>query len=178
MITRIVRNFGFVEVCFYVETAAELMAEELKMLRWVIAETFEPELIYERGKYDGDNFVEIGPRLNVETPFSTNAVSICHSWGLKKVTRIEQSRIFKLADATREKVIAKNLDQMTQIVYPASGIASFELDLKPDEMQIIPVLENGEEAIRKANKQLGLGMDEWDVTYYTEIFSAACAKSN
>ena len=37
---------------------------------------------------------EVGPRLNVCTPFSTNAVAICGSIGLPEVTRIEPSRRF------------------------------------------------------------------------------------
>jgi phosphoribosylformylglycinamidine synthase len=37
-------------------------------------------------------------------------------------------------------------------------------------VQIIPVLEQGEDALRAANKLLGLGMDSWDITYYTELF--------
>ncbi|MDP3955333.1 MAG: phosphoribosylformylglycinamidine synthase, partial [bacterium] len=170
MLTKIVRNFGLFEVCFYVETVLEMTAEELKMLRWVITETFEPMLVYGFPSYSDGSVVEIGPRLNVETPFSTNAVAICHAMGLDKVSRIEPSRLFNLNGTTREEIIAVHLDQMTQAVYPLGGLTSFDLDLRPTEVQLIPVLEQGEEAIRQANKKLGLGMDEWDVDYYTELF--------
>ncbi|OGZ78773.1 MAG: phosphoribosylformylglycinamidine synthase [Candidatus Staskawiczbacteria bacterium RIFOXYB1_FULL_37_44] len=169
MLTKIVRNFGLFEACFYVETVSELTAEDLKKLRWVITETFEPFLTYGY-PFVKDYFVEIGPRINVETPFSTNAVAICHAMGLDKVTRIEQSRMYCTSTMTREKVLSRYMDCMTQCVYPAGGLTSFDLDVKPAEVQLIPVLERGEDAIRRANKQLGLGMDEWDVCYYTELF--------
>ena len=170
MITRLVRNFGLFEVCFYVETLLEMTVEELDKLRWVITETFEPTLVYGYPSYSEGSVVEIGPRLNVETPFSTNAVAICHAMGLNKVSRIEPSRLFSLDGITREEILAAHLDKMTQAVYPFGGLTSFALDTKPAEVQLISVLEQGEEAIRQANKKLGLGMDEWDVGYYTELF--------
>jgi len=170
MIAKMVRNFGVHEVCFNVEATSALDSAELQKLRWIIAETFEPLLTGEYPSYTEGSYVEIGPRLNVETPFSTNAVAICQAIGLDKVTRIEPSRLYKLDGAMREEILAKHLDPMTQVVYPFRGIPSFDLDLKPAEVQIIPVLEQGEEALQSANKKLGLGMDAWDVTYYTELF--------
>jgi phosphoribosylformylglycinamidine synthase len=170
MITKLVRNFGSHEVCFYVETISALTLTEFKKLRWVITETFEPLLVGESPSYSDGSYVEIGPRLNVETPFSTNAVAICHAMGLDKVTRIEPSRLYKLDDIAREEILAKYLDPMTQVVYPSGGITSFDLDVTPMEVQIIPVLEQGEEALRSANKKLGLGMDSWDISYYADMF--------
>jgi phosphoribosylformylglycinamidine synthase len=113
MIAKLVRNFGLYEVCFYIEMISEMTLAELQKLRWVIAETFEPLLTGDRHSYSEGSFVEIGPRLNVETPFSTNAVAICHAMGLDKVVRIEQSKIYKLDGATREEILAQHLDQMT-----------------------------------------------------------------
>ena len=174
MIMKLVRNFGLFEACFYVETTSKLTVREIAKLRWLIAETFEPLLTYDypasRGFTVEPLYVEIGPRLNVETPFSTNAVAICHAMGLDKVTRIESSRLYQLAGAKLEEILVKHLDQMTQVVYPFGGITSFDLDVKSVEVQLIPVLEQGEEALRQANKKLGLGMDEWDIAYYTELF--------
>jgi phosphoribosylformylglycinamidine synthase len=170
MLIRLVRNFGLFEVCFYIETVVALAEEELTKLRWIIAETFEPLLVYEYPRRGESSLVEIGPRINVETPFSTNAVAICHAMGLDKVTRIETSRLFSLNGTGREEVLANNLDKMTQVVYPFGGLTSFELDTEPAEVQIVPVLEQGEDAIRQANKLMGLGMDDWDVHYYTELF--------
>ncbi|MFA6387310.1 MAG: phosphoribosylformylglycinamidine synthase [Candidatus Paceibacterota bacterium] len=170
MITRLVRNVGFFEVCFYIESVSEMTVEELARLRWLITETFEPLLVHDFPASGDNSFVEIGPRLSVETPFSTNAVAICHAMGLGKVKRVEASRLYRLAGTTREKILATHLDVMTQAVYNPGGFGSFELCIKPEEVQSIPVLQDGEEAIRQASKRLGLGMDAWDVRYYTELF--------
>lgn len=170
MITRIVRSFGPFEARYYVETLSALTASELETIRGVIAETFEPMLVRDSPSYKEGSFVEIGPRLNVETPFSNNRVAICHAMGLKKVTRIEQSCLYPLANAKLEEVLAKHLDVMTQMIYSKGGITSFDSGLKPLEVETIPVLEQGEEAIHRANRALGLGMDEWDIHYVAEIF--------
>ena len=170
MITRFVRNFGSFEACFYVETTSELTAEESKKLRWEIAETFQPMMTYGYPSYQDGSYVEIGPRLSIETPFSTNAVAICRAMGVNKVTRIEQSRIFQLSGKAQEEIFAKHLDKMTQVVYPFGGIKTFDSGVTPEAVQIIRVLEEGEEAIRRANKELGLGMDDWAIDYVTRLF--------
>lgn len=169
MITKLFRNFGLFEAGFYIEVISEMTAAELEKLRWLIAETFEPKQTYQYLTYN-DACVEIGPRLNVETPFSTNAVAICHAMGLEKVVRIEPSRLYTLSGVTEEEILAKHLDRMTQVVYPLGGITSFDSDTKSADVQIILILQEGEEALRRANKTLGLGMDDWDIRYYTELF--------
>jgi phosphoribosylformylglycinamidine synthase len=40
--------------------------------------------------------LQVGPRLSFQSAWSTNAVSICASCGLAAVTRLEQSRRFRL----------------------------------------------------------------------------------
>ena len=170
MITRIVRNFGLFEACFYVESTSELTAEDLKKIRWEIAETFAPMMTYGYPSYKEGSYIEIGPRLSVETPESTNAVAICRAMGVNKVTRIEQSRIFQLSGKTQEEIFAKHLDKMTQTVYPCGGILDFDSGIIPEDVKIIPVLGIGEENIRRINKELGLGMDEWAINYVTGIF--------
>ena len=80
------------ELCFAVDVVSELSAEELSILQWLLAETFEPY------NFAGASFLtdcatvlEVGPRLTFETPFSSNAVAICHKCGLTKVRRLERS---------------------------------------------------------------------------------------
>jgi len=91
------------EFCFNIETTAPLSDGERKMLRWLLAETFEPENLSDRSFLIGSNspsppfhkegadncIVEVGPRMNFMTAWSTNAVSVCHACGLTKIMRIE-----------------------------------------------------------------------------------------
>ena len=91
------------EYCFNIEVTAPLNDEELKVLRWLLSETFEPE------NFSGESFLtqhlafstqhlvtEVGPRMNFTTAWSTNAVSVCRACGLNKIKRIERSRRYKL----------------------------------------------------------------------------------
>ena len=91
------------EYCFNIETITPFTDEELNIVRWLLAETFEPENFSERSFLTRHSslvtrhcLLEVGPRMNFTTAWSTNAVSVCHSCGLKKITRIERSRRYKL----------------------------------------------------------------------------------
>ena len=99
-------------------------------------------------------------RLNFSTPFSTNAVAICKSIGLEKITRIEVStRYFiqthkKLSDADVEQMSAVLHDRMTQCRYKES-IKSFALSIKPEPVYTVNVIEDGRTALEKTNQHLG-----------------------
>ena len=91
------------EHCFNIEATAPLTSEELNTLGWLLAETFEPEgfssssfLTFNSQLPTLNSVLEVGPRMNFTTAWSTNAVSVCHACGLKKITRIERSRRYKL----------------------------------------------------------------------------------
>jgi len=177
------------EYCYYIETSADLSESELKMLGWLIAETFEPEKFGRKSFFcNGDGkMIEIGPRLNFETAFSTNAVAICHSCGLAKVNRLERSRRYLISpDTDYPEFINRNHDRMTECVY-REPLEDFEIGIKPEEVYLIPLIKTGEseagefiysynngqgaDALRNFNIKLGLGMDEWDIDFYYNLFA-------
>ncbi len=212
------------EYCFNIETITPFTDEELNIVRWLLAETFEPENFSERsflignaeysplthsspsrgeGKGGGESFLtrhcllEVGPRMNFTTAWSTNAVSVCHSCGLKKITRIERSRRYKLifnqqlpplnpplAKGGRRRGSSSSLqpptfnfqlflelihDRMTECPYPES-LTTFETCKKTEPVYIVPLIEEGKEALKKINIEMGLGLDDWDIDYYYNLF--------
>lgn len=158
------------EQCFYVETSEPLTQQEKQRIVWLATETFEPTQTRFESFLTPGHALEIGPRLNVETPFSSNAVAICHAMGLTKVTRIEQSRRYRLSDSiTEEAISASCLDQMTQVIY-REPVTTFDQNIAPQSTQIVSVLEHGTDALRKLNAELGLGMDDWDIEFYVNLF--------
>jgi phosphoribosylformylglycinamidine synthase len=160
------------ENCFYIEVSEPLLPQEFPVLKWLIAETFEPENLCERSFLvsKGREVIEIGPRLNFETAFSTNAVAIFRSCGLQKISRIEKSRRWLLPQgAERDSFIASHHDRMTECLYP-TRLESFETGLLPEAVQTIPFLEHGPEALGTMNRELGLGMDAWDLHFYHDLF--------
>ena len=117
-----------------------------------------------------ENIIEIGPRLNFATAFSTNAVSVCHACGMKSIERIERSRRYVVPnDVDKAEFVKRNHDRMTECVYP-ERLESFETGVKPEKVFSVPVLEEGIAALKKINKEMGLGMDEWDENFYYNLF--------
>jgi phosphoribosylformylglycinamidine synthase len=212
------------EYCFNIETTSPLTSEELNILRWLLSETFEPENFSDKsflnqnagysppthpspsmgeGKGEGESLsipyalcsiLEVGPRMNFTTAWSTNVVSVCHACGLKKIIRIERSKRYKLIfkervrgfedSRGREKNI-KSLepltpgtlnsfltlihDRMTECAYP-EPLTTFETEIKPDPVFIVPLMGKSKDALRKINTEIGLGLDEWDIDYYYNLF--------
>jgi phosphoribosylformylglycinamidine synthase len=191
------------EFCFNIAADTPLTKDETRLLRWLLAETFEPEQFSENSflnpRSGGDLkqspnsarslpsngsigvthhlILEIGPRMNFTTAWSTNAVSVCHACGLKKVRRIERSRRFRLelaAHASLDKnqqraFLSLVHDRMTECPYP-EPLKTFETGLKPEPVRIVPLIEQGRPALEKINREMGLGLDDWDLDYYTHLF--------
>lgn len=179
------------EYCFYVEAREPLTPEERELLAWLLRETFEPALFSSRSFIAESSplktqpsLFEVGPRMNFTTAWSTNAVSVCHACGLSKVTRIERSRRYKLVHSghpavSREDGIIASLparysslfyDRMTECPYPEQ-LRTFAPGIQPDPVYEVKVLEEGAAAIEKVNRELGLGLDAWDVDYYYHLFA-------
>ncbi len=160
------------ENCFYVEVSAPLAEDELRTLRWLLAETFEPERLSDKTflrSRDGGP-VEVGPRLSFETALSTNAVGICRSCGLHKVTRLEKSKRWAPPQGEAwNRFVASRHDRMTECVYP-SPLETFETGIVPERVRTVPLCEKGTEALRAINRELGLGMDAWDIGFYHDLF--------
>jgi phosphoribosylformylglycinamidine synthase len=164
------------EYCFNIEASEKLSQRELKILKWLLAETFEKEsfrnspLISSYLSSAQHKIIEIGPRLNFETAYSSNAVAICRACGLEKITRLERSRRYLLSpEIDRDKFINENHDRMTECLYP-EPLKTFETGIIPQKVYHINLFEGGMEALEKLNKTAGLGFDPWDIEFYYNLF--------
>lgn len=155
---------------FYIEAASPLSKPELEKIRWLVAETYEHCMTkFDQPYFPQGDVVEIGPRLSIETPFSSNAVAICGRIGLEKVIRIEHTDRFVLGNESAESILESNFDRMTQQQYE-NGILTFDTGIKPEPVEIIDLIGLGIDELRKQNKKNGWGMDERDINYYFELF--------
>ncbi|XP_014382443.1 phosphoribosylformylglycinamidine synthase [Alligator sinensis] len=122
-----------------------------------------------------DLLIEIGPRLNFSTPASTNAVSVCRSAGLDAIDRVECSRRYLLqfpehpSPEEEARIVEALGDRMTEQRY-LEPIASFAVAARPAPMFPVDVLGQGRTALERANQELGLAFDEWDLDFYTRLF--------
>lgn len=170
------------EFCFNIAADKSLTQEEMRLLRWLLAETFEPEKFSNKSFLTLDPgprtlILEVGPRMNFTTAWSTNAVSVCHACGLKKITRIERSRRYLLLLAKKSAMSYEQRtaflslvhDRMTECPY-TEPLKTFETGIKPEPVRIIPLMEQGRAALEEINRKMGLGLDDWDLDYYTNLF--------
>jgi phosphoribosylformylglycinamidine synthase len=184
------------ELCFYIESEKSLLVEEMEALRWLLSETFEPEnfssesffedpfspLLADVGSPPGYTVLEVGPRMNFTTAWSTNAVSICHSCGLTKIHRIERSRRYKISsraplDSRQRRIFLMEAhDRMTECPYP-KRLTTFETGMKPKPVYHVKVIEEGKVALEKINRELGLGLDDWDIDYYYDLFTKSIGRN-
>ncbi len=122
---------------------AEFAAEDVKKLEWLFSgatKTDEQEL--------GGFFV--GPRKEMITPWSTNAVEITQNMGLSGISRIEE--YFEVADEKAE------FDPMLQVLYKGLGQEIFTIDKEPD-----PIVEIDD--VAAYNQSEGLALSEDEVSY-------------
>ena len=177
------------EACFYVECRNNAEFGELENGRmiWILADSFKEDSlscspwISVDALNEMEYLVEIGPRLNFSTAFSTNAVSVCRSVGIDSVKRIEKSTRYLIrikgrdgqfvpVNAKYRKKIANVLhDKMTECVY-TKPLENFQVNVKPDDCYEIDIIGSGKGALEEANKALGLSFSEWDIDMYYEIF--------
>ncbi|KAL3879788.1 hypothetical protein ACJMK2_032071, partial [Sinanodonta woodiana] len=170
------------EICFYVLSHKKaLTTDEFDRLSWILQTPFQEKNLSDKSFLQIENdskelLIEIGPRLNFSTPFSTNAVSICKSVGLDFISRIEFSVRYhvrfhenKPCDQIEQQIIGCLHDRMTQCRY-LEPIRSFDLEVKSEPIYEVDIMDNGRSALEKANKEMGLAFDDWDLDYYTKLF--------
>lgn len=167
------------ETCFNVETTGNMSLDNT-VLEWLLAETFEPEALRTASALQPAGqavVVEVGPRLNFQTAWSANAVSICRACGLSSVSRLERSRRYALSAPTTldaalvAAFVARVHDRMTETEYP-EPLTSFDSGMRPAPTVSVPVIERGREALIEVNEEQGLGFDDYDIELYMELFGA------
>src|SRR5664279_2223910 len=179
------------EFCFNIEISAPLDEAGRTLLRWHLAETFGPHMFSNSSflevlKQDRADslLVEVGPRMNFSTAWSTNAVSICHACGLTNIRRIERSRRYLLAGAAKAFADSRRLnafldlvhDRMTEVAYPVP-LTSFDTGVIPEPPCVVPLIEKGKAALIEINRAMGLGLDDWDIDYYYNLFVNAIRRN-
>lgn len=166
-VLQLFRNEGNVELCFNIGTKRTLTKKELKRLRYVLAEGFIIDSVYDVSSLDGD-VVEIGPRPGIETPWSTKAVSICRGVDLGIIERIEVSERHLLPeDMTVEEFFAVHGDRATQEIY-SEQLRAFATGEEPEEVYDVDLIGGGPDELLKYPE---ISMDASDRQMYFDHFA-------
>ena len=175
------------ESCFNVEVINGSLSEaDRDKLLWLFTETFEPENTKDHSYFALSEaaktysaIVEVGPRLAFSTAWSSNCASMCQACRIAGVGRIERSRRYLIATSgpsvplTKEAVTAFAAlvhDRMTECVF-TEPLLSFANGVQAAPVTVVPVLTEGKAALERLNKEKGLGFDDWDLNFYTEMFT-------
>jgi phosphoribosylformylglycinamidine synthase len=138
--------FKNASVVFVVETTKELDALDQNKLNWLFGEA----------EFLNQNSLEgtfVGPRKEMVTPWSTNAVEITQNMAIIGIQRIEELTISDENPA---------YDPMLQAVYKNPGQDIFTIDIQPEEILSI-------EDIDAYNQAEGLALSEDEVVYLKEV---------
>ena len=125
------------------ETDHKLSEQEIKELNWLYGDA----TLLDADKLDG---FFVGPRREMVTPWSTNAVEITQNMGLKGITRIEE--YFPVADKDAEH------DEMLQRMYVGINQDIFTINIKPEPIKYVDNLE-------EYNEQEGLALSPEEIEY-------------
>jgi phosphoribosylformylglycinamidine synthase len=176
------------ESCFNVQLTADLSDLQRERLEWLLAETFEKDgLRLETSHFDNntttttsssDWMAEFGPRMTFSSAFSSNAVSICMNCNLP-VSRLELSRRYRfvvgggaLSDKALGLIKSMLHDRMTEEEY-LTPLTTFDSGALPEPVSTVPIMEQGRAALEKINAERGLGFDDFDLDYYTQLFKVS-----
>ncbi|XP_071647655.1 phosphoribosylformylglycinamidine synthase isoform X6 [Temnothorax longispinosus] len=157
------------ELCYYVETLEPLQEDEVRILKWILSPPFKGECLRSDSTFNDTEdhaiVIEIGPRLNFSTAFSTNVVSICTTVNLNKIIRIEVAIRYRIKHKGRlnkkkENAIVDVLgDKMTECRY-IKPIETFDHGFRPEKWFEVDIIKKGRRALEEVNLKLDLSLIE------------------
>ena len=132
-----------------VEMAQKPLADDVAKLEW----------LFSGAKLTGTDTVDgffVGPRKEMITPWSTNAVEISQNMGISGISRIEE--FFGVSSDKAE------YDPMLQVLYKGLDQQTFYTDRKPEPIVYIDDLE-------AYNRKEGLALSEIEIKYLNDLSS-------
>ncbi|GFZ14937.1 purine biosynthesis 4 [Actinidia rufa] len=130
------------EQCFNIGLDSALSSEKLSVLKWLLGETYEPDNLGTESFLDKEKKVGANTVIIEVGP----RLSFTTAWSANAVSICR----------------ACGLTEVTRIERSRSVV--------PEEVQHVPVMERGREALEEINEKMGLAFDEQDLEYYTKLF--------
>jgi len=131
---------------YALEASRALATTEIEKLSWLFGKASFLEISQIEGKF-------VGPRKEMITPWSTNAVEITGNMGLTDIIRIESFERFAGGDS---------FDPMLQVVYDGLDQGIFRTNITPHPVR--PITD-----ISAYNSQEGLALNPDEVSYLEQV---------
>lgn len=135
------------DTVYAVETTHKFSAEENEKLSWLFGGAKPLSATSMKGRF-------VGPRKEMITPWSTNAVEITQNMGIEGITRIEQFNRHKDGDAAPDKMLQRMYDGLNSKV--------FAINRKPEPIVHI-------DNISEYNRSEGLALSPDEEKYLAEL---------
>ncbi len=136
---------------YAVQSSSSLDNEVINKLTWLFGES----QLLQTDSVQGDF---IGPRREMITPWSTNAVGITQNMGVEGILRMEEFVPLRLG----EGLGVRTYDPMLQRVYSELNQNIFTIDKQPEKIQYI-------EDIASYNENEGLALSEDEIEYLNGV---------
>ena len=154
-----------------VETDHRFTDEEKEKLTWLFGGATPLVSTSVKGKF-------IGPRKEMITPWSTNAVEITQNMGLQGITRIEEFTLTRNSDDPFDKMLQRRYDGLNSRV--------FKTDRKPEPIVYIDDISeynrreglalsaDEEQYLRQLSEKLGRPLTDSEVFGFSQVNSEHC----
>lgn len=164
----------YAEFVHLVATTEELSAEEMAKLEQLL--TYGPH-IAEHARTG--KAIVVMPRPGTISPWSSKATNIAQNCGLSQIQRIERGVVYyidtesELSAEQEQQVKALLHDRMTESVFDeVTNAECLFVAGEPAPFKSVPLLEQGEQALIKANQSMGLALADDEIAYLAENFTA------
>lgn len=120
----------------------------------------------------------VTPRKGTVSPWSSKATDILHNCGLHEIARVERGVHWRLLAPGGRSWRAEEVrplwpllhDRMIEGVY--DDVSDLFAERPSPPSQTIPLLEDGPDALHRANRALGLALSESEIAYLFEAYHA------
>jgi len=129
-------------------------------------------------KFPADaQFLTVVPRFGTISPWSSKATDIALACRMASIARIERGTAYAIdcsesLDDAELSILATQLsDRMTEsILFDSNDAAMLFESHDPQTLTIVPLLEQGTDALQRANADLGLALSEDEIGYLYENY--------
>lgn len=120
------------------------------------------------------------PRLGTLSPWASKATDIVRNCGIDGIERIERGTLYgltlrhgsTLTDAERQAIQALLHDRMTETVMsPKASLDALFKPLAGRPLQTVPLMEEGPDALVRANQTMGLALSTDEIDYLVNAFT-------
>lgn len=151
---------------YFIQAKRSLSLEEIKKLSELLQAKLDDR------SFDPHSCVLVVPRVGTISPWSTKATDILHNCDLSAITRLERGILYQIAPAVDKTDLALSLhDPMTESVLDHLSAAELLfLQPLPKPLQLIDILNQGQQALLNANQRLGLALSVEEIDYLYHAF--------